>query len=265
MLIAGLFGLIGVELLEELLDETWFAWMLGGFAFGSAAGLLRERDGLLTTLERLAMLVLSVLAPVLAAALLLFLASLPFTGLGGLWAADVPTTPLLLLAGAGAVLLANAVIGTGVEERSRNPVLHWSALALVAAVLPLALLAAVSMGLRIGQYRWTPERIWGAIAVGVAIAYGLAGWWSIWRGRAHAHFDDRLRPMQTSLAIGLTGLALFLALPILDFGAISARSQLARLEAGKVEPAEFDWAAMAFDFGPAGRERLSRLASSGPA
>ena len=262
-LIAGLFNLIGIELLQDLLEEAWFAWILAGFAFGGAVGMLRERDALLATLERLAMVVLSVLAPVLAAALVLFLASLPFTGLGGLWGSDVPTTPLLLLAGAGAILLANAVIGNGAEERSPNPFLRWSALALVAAVLPLAVLAAVSMGLRIGQYGWTPERIWGVIAVGVAIAYGLAGWWSVWRGRAD--FDEPLRPMQTALAIGLCGLALFLALPILDFGAISARSQVARLEAGKVEPAEFDWAAMAFDFGPAGRERLRELARGGPA
>ena len=93
-------------------------------------------------------------------------------------------------------------------------------------------------------------------------AYGLVGWWSAWRGRRD--FDDALRPLQTKLAIGLTGLALLLALPIVDFGAISARSQVARLESGRIEPAQFDWAAMAFDFGPAGRKRLADLARSGP-
>jgi hypothetical protein len=262
LLIAGLFDLIGIEAVKVLFEQEWFEWMLAGFGFGGAVGLLRERDGLLTTLQRLAMVVLSVLAPVLAAALVLFLASLPFTGLGRLWGSDVPTTPLLLLAGAGAILLANAVIGNGAEDRSGNPVVRWSALPLVATVLPLAILAAVSMGVRIGQYGWTPERIGGVIAVGVAVAYGLAGWWSIWRGRAD--FDDRLRPLQTSMAIGLCGLALFLALPILDLGPISASSQLERIEAGKVQPNEFDWAAMAFDFGSAGRERLRRLARSGP-
>ena len=83
--------------------------------------------------------------------------------------------------------------------------------------------------------------------------------------KGRGNFDEPLRPLQTSLAIGLTGLALFLALPILDFGAISAQSQLARLESGKVKAEEFDWTAMAFDFGPEGRERLARIANSGPA
>jgi hypothetical protein len=170
---------------------------------------------------------------------------------------------MLLSASAGAILLANAVIGDGREDRAQNWILLWSALALVAVILPLAGIAALSMGIRINEYGWTPERIWGVIAVAVAIAYGLAGWWSIWRGRLD--FDDPLRPTQTKMAIGLCGLALFLALPILDFGAISARSQLARLESGKITPDKFDWTAMAFDFGPSGRKRLNEIAKSGPA
>lgn len=260
-LIAGLFDLIGIDLLKDLLQDEWFGWMLAGFAFGAAVGMLRERDALLTTLQRLVMVVFSVLAPVLAAALVLFLASLPFTGLGKLWSSDIPATPLLLVAGAGAVLLANAVIGNGKSERSPSTVLQMAALALVAVVLPLAIIAALSIGQRIGQYGWTPERIWGVIAVGVAITYGAVGWWSVVKGRRD--FDDPLRSLQTRLAIGVCGLALFLALPILDFGAISAQSQMARYAAGKIPADEFDWRAMAFDFGPSGRRRLREIAASG--
>jgi len=262
-LIAGLFDVIGIDAIKELLKEEWFGWMLAGFAFGGAVGLLRERDALVATLQKLVMVVFSVLAPVLAVALLGFLASLPFKGLSGLWDSDIPATPLLLLSGAGAVLLANAVIGDGREERSGNRWLQYAALMLVLTVLPLAVLAAVSMGQRIGQYGWTPERIWGVVAVGIAVAYGLAAWWAAGKGRLD--YDDALRPLQTRLAIGLCGLALFLALPIVDFGAISARSQLARLNSGEVKPIEFDWAAMAFDFGPEGRERLVEIAKRGSA
>ncbi|HKX92147.1 MAG TPA: DUF4153 domain-containing protein [Sphingomicrobium sp.] len=257
-LIASLFDLIGIDGIKKLLQKDWFGWILAGFAFGGAVGLLRERDRLTATLQRLVMVIFSVLAPVLAVALVLFLGSIPFTGLGKLWDSWVPATPMLLVAAAGAILLANAVIGDGREDRARSRLLRWSALALVAVVLPLAGIAALSMSIRITEYGWTPERMWGVIAVAIALAYGLAGWWSIWRGRQD--FDDPLRPEQTRLAIGVCALALFLALPILDFGAISARSQLQRLESGKVTPAEFDWAAMAFDFGPSGRARLEQVA-----
>lgn len=262
-LIASLFDVIGIEAIKDLLQEEWFAWMLAGLAFGGALGLLRERDALVATLQKLVMVVLAVLAPVLAVALAAFLLSLPFTGLEGLWESDIPATPMLLLSGAGAILLVNAVIGDGRDERSANVWLRRAALILVACILPLAILAALSMGERISQYGWTPERIWGVVAVGIAIAYGLAAWWAIYTGRKD--FDDPLRPLQTGLAIGLCGLALLLALPIIDFGAISARSQLARLESGKIEAEEFDWTAMAFDFGPEGRERLAEIAASGAA
>ena len=262
-LIAGLFDLIGIDLVKQALRKEWFGWMLAGFAFGSAVGLLREHDQLVTTLQRLAMIVLGVLAPVLAAALTLFLLSLPFTGLGGLWDSSVPATPLMLVAGAGAILLANAIIGDGVEPRPANRVLRGAALVLVLAVLPLAIIAALSLGQRIGQYGWTPERMWGAVAVLVALAYGVLGWWAVIRRRAA--FDAALRSAQTRLAIGLCGLAVLLALPIFDFGAISARSQMARLAAGKTPLDQFDWRAMAFDFGPAGRARLGEIARSGPA
>jgi hypothetical protein len=260
-LIASLFDVIGIDAIKELLQEEWFGWMLAGFAFGGALGLLRERDALVATLQKLVMVVLSVLAPVLAVALAAFLLSLPFTGLNGLWESDIPATPMLLISGAGAILLVNAVIGDGRDERSANIWLRWAALVLVLCVLPLAILAALSMGERINQYGWTPERIWGVVAVAVAIAYGLAAWWAVFKGRRD--FDDPLRPLQTGLAIGLCGLALFLALPIVDFGSISARSQLARLESGRVKAEEFDWTAMAFDFGKAGRNRLTEIAKSG--
>ena len=261
-LIAALFDVIGIDVIKEVLKEEWFGWMLAGFAFGGAVGMLRERDALVATLQKLVMVIFSVLAPVLAVALAAFLLSLPFTGLSGLWESDVPATPMLLLSGAGAILLVNAVIGDGGEERSPNLWLRRAALVLILCILPLAILAAVSMGQRINQYGWTPERIWGVIAVAIAIAYGLAAWWAVFKGRQD--FDDPLRPIQTRLAIALCGLALFLALPILDFGAISANSQIARLDSGKVEPGEFDWTAMAFDFGPEGRERLEAIRSTGP-
>ena len=80
--------------------------------------------------------------------------------------------------------------------------------------------------------------------------------------RGRRDFDDWLRPLQQKLAIGLALLALFLALPILDFGAISTRDQLARLKSGATPAEKFDWAAMAFDFGPSGRAALAELAKS---
>ncbi|MEG3154880.1 DUF4153 domain-containing protein [Sphingomonas sp. RB1R13] len=263
-LLAALFDLIGIDVLKQLMKEDWFGWILAGFSFGSAVGLLRERDALVANLQRLVTVVLSVLAPVLAVGLGLFLLSLPFTGLGKLWASSLPTTPLMLSAAAFAVLLTNAVIGDGVGNEDRRPgrILQQSALLLCLCVLPLAVIGAVSLAQRVDQHGWTPERIWGVLCVAVALIYGAAGWWSVARGRMD--FDALLRPLQIKMALGLCAVALFLALPILDFGAISTRSQMDRLARGLVTTAKFDWRAMAFSFGPAGRRDLKAIAEHGP-
>src|SRR5690606_2729206 len=100
----------------------------------------------------------------------------------------------------------------------------------------------------------------GVIAVGIALAYNITGVAALARRRRD--FDVALRPLQQTLAIGLMLLAAFLALPILDFGAISTRDQVARLESGAVSAEKFDWAALAFDFGPSGRRALQKLAAS---
>src|SRR3546814_4111155 len=60
----------------------------------------------------------------------------------------------------------------------------------------------------------------------------------------------------------MAGVALFLATPILSFNALSAHDQVARLEAGRVTPDKFDWAALAFDFGESGKRAMQRLTQS---
>lgn len=262
-LLASLFELIGIDQLQRLLSRALFAHMLTGAAFGGAVGLLRERARIAGLLQRVAMVVLGVLAPVLAIGLLLFLLALPFTGLAPLWEATKSTTPILLACVIAALVLANAVIGDGPEDEAEaaRP-LRWSAMALGAVILPLGLIAAVSTGLRIAQYGLTPDRLWAATFTAIAIAYGLAYLAAlIWRRQ---RWGEALRPANLGLAIGLSGLALLLAMPLINFNAFSARDQAARLKSGRTPPDQFDWKALAFDFGKPGREVLAKLASVGP-
>lgn len=263
LLLSELFNLIGLDQLRRLLGKGWFMWPLACGAFGAAVGLLRDRDKVLGTLQRVVRAVLSVLAPVLALGLLVFVLALPFTGLEPLWSQTKATTPILLVCILGAVVLANAVIGNAADEEAASPMLRWPALALATVILPLALVAAVSTGKRIGQYGFTPDRLWAAVFVAVAGAAALAYLFALARGRRD--WPAWLRQANVRLAAGICLLALFLALPIVSFGAISTRDQVARLESGKVAPDRFDWAALRFDFGPSGRKALQRLAASGNA
>jgi len=259
-LLAALFQLIKIEFLGDLLQKEWFWRPLIGLAFGLGLALLREHSRIVSLLQNVAMLVLGVLAPVLAIGLGLFLLFLPFTGLQPLWDATKSTTPILLGCVVGALLLVNAVIGNGADDAPRNRVLRWAALVLVVVILPLAGIAAVATGLRIGQYGFTPERLWALTFVILASVVAVAYLVSVIRGRGS--WADRVRPANLNLAIITCAAALLLATPILSFNTISTRDQVARLESGRVTPERFDWRALAFDFGQPGREALSRLAGS---
>ncbi|HMJ93500.1 MAG TPA: DUF4153 domain-containing protein [Allosphingosinicella sp.] len=261
VLLAGLFGLIGIVSVKEILIEPWFMLMLAGGTLGAIAGLLRDRDNVLGLLHRVARTILSVLAPVLGVGLLLFVAALAFTGLEPLWRETEATTPILLACILAALLLANAVIGNAKEEEPRFRILAWGAMALGAAMLPLAIVAAISMSKRIGQYGLSPDRLWAAIVVAVAVIVSAAYLFALVRGRMN--WAPLLRRANVMIVAGIGIVAYLLALPILDFGAVSARDQVARLKAGRIAPEKFDWRAMRFDFGESGLRALERLRDEG--
>lgn len=260
-LLAELFSLIGIKLVRTAMEESWFVATLMGAAFGAASGLLRDRESLLITLQTVVRRVLSVLAPVLGFALIIFLLALPFAGLGVLWDATKSTTPILLSCIAGALILSNATIGDSKADEAQMAVLRWGALAVGLAMLPLAVIAAISTGLRIGQYGLTPERLWAVVFVAIALAYGAGYLWVIVRRRMG--WFDAVRPLNLKLAVLLCLLAFILATPLVNFGAWSTRSQLARLNSGQVSVEKFDWASLKFEFGKSGIAALERLSKSG--
>jgi uncharacterized protein DUF4153 len=153
------------------------------------------------------------------------------------------------------------VIGTAPEEEAKSRVLRGSAMALGATMLPLAIVAAISTWLRVAQYGFTPERLWALVFVAIALACALLYLYALVRGRQA--WAERLRPANIRLAVGICVVALLLATPLADFGAISTRSQLARLASGQVTAQRFDWRAMRFDFGPSGVAALERLRREG--
>ncbi|NTZ42268.1 DUF4153 domain-containing protein [Altererythrobacter sp. SALINAS58] len=264
LLIGQLFELLGIDLIVELMQRDWFVWTLSGAAFGAALGRLRGESTVLGTLQGVVLLLLSLLAVPVAVALVLFLAAMVISGPDVLWAATSSATPILLALAAGSFILVNAVIRDADDAMRSSRVVRWAALLLAIFILPLTLFAAISLGVRIAQHGLTPERLWSLVAIGVGVAYGVAYAASWLRARFGPFSDWRAGIRQTNLilAAATCTLAFLLSLPLIDFGAIAARQQVARLQGGEVTPGEFDFTALRWDFGDSGREALQFLANS---
>ena len=259
--LAELFDVIQISFLKDLIDEEWFGWIFSGAAFGAALGVLRNQLKIIGTLQSVVMLVLSILAVPLAIALVLFLLAVLFSGIDVLWEATRSATPLLLAIAIGCFILANAVVRDRDEDASQSKILRLAGFILALGILPLSVMAALSMGTRIAQHGLSPERIWALIAIAVAVAYGVGYFVAALRGRKDG-WQALLRQSNLHLAVMTCIIALLLAMPILNFGAISTNNQLARLQSGAVSAEDFDYAALRWDFGEPGRKALAELEKS---
>ena len=263
LMLSELFHLLKIDFLRDLMSEGWFGWTWSGAAFGAALGVLRNESRILGTLQRVVMVVMSILGVPLAVGLTVFLVAMIVSGPDVLWEATRSATPVLLLCAAGAWLLSNAIVRDADAEASDNRMLRAAGLMLTLAVLPLTVFAAISLGTRISQHGLSPERLWGLVAIAVACAYGLAWLVAVVRGWRGGAWRENVRRANLHLAVAMSVVALLLALPILDFGAISTRNQLARLDRGAVSAEDFDYSALRWDFGDAGRRALARLEKGG--
>ncbi|MEL7681356.1 DUF4153 domain-containing protein [Citromicrobium bathyomarinum] len=259
-LLASLFDLVGIPL-RDLVQQDWFTATYAGLTLGAGLGTLRNQLKIIGTLQSVVLLVLSILALPLAVAIAVFLGAVVVSGPSVLWNATDSATPVLLSIAIGAYVLANAVLRDRDADMVGGAVLKWSGYALALGILPLTAFAAISTGVRIDQHGLSPERLWALCSLIVAVAFGLAYFVDALVG-ARGSWRDRLRASNLKLGLGTALFALFLALPVLNFGAISTSDQLARLKSGAISVQEFDFSALKWDFGEPGRRALQRLARS---
>ena len=256
----ALFELIGLDILEDLFDEGEILIPIATATTGFAIALVHERRRLGETLADLFVLGARYLGAVVAAAVMLFVVSLPFTGLTALW--NTNHTTVMLVTVTLAILIA-AFLNT---ERSgegddciARPLLWLYALTL--ALLPgLAGLAVYAVWLRVDQYGLTPERVLAMVLAQVVLVKTIWALAAVLLGRG----DWRSwLPRGTAPLVGLSLLAALAVLsPLADPWAVSARNQTARLFDGRVDAEVFDYGYLKFRLGEHGKQALARIAAA---
>ncbi|HYD27862.1 DUF4153 domain-containing protein [Brevundimonas sp.] len=260
---AALFHVIGLDFLQDLLGEEWFAIPVTTLMFATAVHLTDVRDGLIRGVRSVVLMLLSwllLLMTVLAAG---FLTALPFTGLQGLWETG-SATALVLSAAAALIILINTAYQDGRADNLPPLVLRVTVRVAAVLLTPLLIIAFWGLALRIGQHGLTPDRIiaFACALIGAAYAagYGFAALSPLWRKGA-----GWMQPLErTNVATAVLEVVVILALfsPIADPARLSVADQLARLERGAVSPDQFDYAFLRFESGKTGEAALAKLARS---
>ncbi|WP_160151921.1 DUF4153 domain-containing protein [Microbulbifer sp. ALW1] len=254
----ALFSLVGVALFRELFSKEWFIFPVTGLVVGCGAVLFRSQQSFVLTLKRLLRTMLVALLPLLALLTIVFLATLPFTGLQPIWNTGHGSALLLWLV---ALLLffSNGVIQDEFPF-SRYPKWVNRVLLLALVVAPFyTAFALYGLMLRVQQYGWTPERLWGFVVAFTLML--LATSYSLAILRRGEHWGAWLRRINTGLALWVLAACLVTQSPLANFWRISATSQMARLQQEQVELAEFDFFFLRQKLGRPGLEALQQIAT----
>ncbi len=252
---AALFKVIQIDFFSELFMRSEFVYPITGLVGGWGLGLIRARVGLVATVRRLCEVLIRALLPLVAFILIIFLGTLPVTGLEQLWKTGYASGLLLSLA---VVLLFffNAMVA---DDDAIS--LHRWLMPLVLAALVLVPansgLAAWAMGLRVGQYGWTVDREWGAFVILFVALYSVGYAAIVLRHRAMN--VAAMRRLNITLG-ALLAIALFVVnTPLIEFHRIAAKSQVERLVSGRTKIADFDARYLRWELGPYGIAQLEAL------
>ncbi|HEY0301766.1 MAG TPA: hypothetical protein VGC36_10555, partial [Rhizomicrobium sp.] len=258
---ATLFNLIGLKFLEILIGKSWFAFPATTLAVAASIHVTDVRAKLVAGIRTVVLTLLSWLLPLMTLIAIGFTLSLPFTGLAPLWATKSAAS-ILLTASAVLVILINAAFQDGAPEHNRPVVLRYAELIAALILVPLTAIAAHALWLRVAQYGWTVERIATAATILIALCYALgyaaAALWSLWALRAGAWMQIVAR-VNVVTAFVVLGVLLAMFTPLGDPARLAVSTQVARLKAGKVAPAAFDFAYLRAEGGRYGRQALGDL------
>lgn len=234
LLWSEMFKLVGIPFFSTLFFDTdWFGYVAFGLITALAVVLARTQSRLVTAVQKLLTFIATGLLPLVALLALMFILTLPFTGLEVISqrvsAAGLMSTLTLLL------LLLMAMVREPQKEALPYPGALRYLIKCAVAVTPIyTLIAGWALWVRIQQYGWTPERLYGVLVVVVLLVWSFGYLASILRrGRNPLEIQGKVILGVSLLALGLLVL---LSSPVIDAWRISVNSHMGLYHSGKIKP-----------------------------
>ena len=220
LLWSELFKLVGITFFNTLFFATnWFIYLTLGLVTALAVILARTQSRLIDSIQKLFTLIATGLLPLVSLLTLMFIITLPFTGLSAI----------------------SRHISAAIVRDPQKASLPWTGplrclIKTALLVAPLyVFVAAWALWLRVAQYGWTVDRLQGALAVLVLLVWSLGYFVSIvWRNGQ----NPLVLQGKVNLAVSLLVLVILVLLnsPVLDSMRISVNSHIARYQSGKNTP-----------------------------
>ena len=255
---SALFDLIKLTFLRELLDHAWFSIPATTLAVAAAIHLTDVRAQLVAGIRSVGLTLLSWLLPLMTVLVAAFIGSLTFTGLGPLWETRWAVR-ILLIAAAVLVVLVNAAYQDGEAASARPLVLRYAELIASVLLVPLVILAAYALALRVQQYGWTVDRIATLACILVASCYALGYTGAALFSLLGGQWMWALESVNIFVAFLILVIIGSLFTPVADPARLSVLSQVARLEAGITKSSAFDFNYLRFQGGRYGEVALREL------
>lgn len=233
----ALFRLIDVDSLVTGMDMD-FLWIpLATLVTSLAFHLIDRRFAVMLGTIKLLLGLISSFLFIIAPLIVIFLITLPFTGLAALWSSG-HATPQLIFASAVLIALINSHFQTGESEAGQLKALVYVRYAAAFLLIPLFTLAATDSGLQVERHGWTPDLI-VTVACLVVLACQTLGY-ALVAIRSGLSLRG-LTIVNAWAAIVAVVASLALLSPIADPSRLFVAYQLKRLETGAVQPASFDY------------------------
>ena len=234
LLWSEMFKLVGIPFFSTLFFDTdWFGYVAFGLITALAVVLARTQSRLVTAVQKLLTFIATGLLPLVALLALMFILTLPFTGLEAISqrvsAAGLMSTLTLLL------LLLMAIVREPQKEALPYPGALRYLIKCSLAVTPIyTLIAGWALWVRIQQYGWTPERLYGVLVVVVLLVWSFGYLASILRrGRNPLELQG---PVILGVSLLALGLLVLLSSPVIDAWRISVNSHMGLYHSGKIKP-----------------------------
>jgi len=251
-----LFGLLDITFFRDLFERSDFAHLATGTMVGLGLLIGRTQHRPVQVARQILLAVFKALLPLLALVALMFLLSLPFTGLEPLRNTH-STVEMLLGLLMLLVLFTNAVYQDG--ERGW-PYPRWLRRMVEAALLAMPVYAALAIDLLwrgIGESGWTVGYVWECLLALVITGYALG--YAVCVLHSSTHWLHPLAGVNKGLSWAIVGLIVLANSPLLDPQRIAVNDQVARLRASAPPLSRNALLDLRFDFGRRGYQALHAL------